>query len=75
MVKIFLSNKGMKCRKVTFGFGCFHQLRKVYIPIAVFASDDVIVFGGFLHNNFVNASLGGGGDGSNAAINYFQFEL
>ena len=68
MVKIFLSNKDMKCRKVTFGFGYFHRLRKVYIPIAVFASDDVIVFGSFLHNNFVDASLSSGGDGSNAAI-------
>ena len=46
----------------------FTNLRKLYIPVAVFASDDVIVFGGFLHNNFVNASLSSGGDGSNAVI-------
>jgi hypothetical protein len=67
MLQFFAPNK---CRKVAFGI--FHHLRKVYIPIAVFASDDVIVFGGFLHNNFVDASLGGGGDGSNAAIYFFS---
>jgi len=42
------------------------------LTVAVFASDDVIVFGGFLHNNFVDASLSSAGDGSNAQI-YFIF--
>jgi hypothetical protein len=36
-----------------------------FLTIAMFASDDVIIFGLFLHNNFVDASLSSVSNGSN----------